>query len=171
MRIHYMQAVTAALLALFTALPMPAAAQQEEVVTVELDVFSGRPNPRMTLDRAEWAATLGKLQALCARAGASTERPAAYPESFLGYRGLMVSQGNTADEAAPAVVLSRGSVRLSKQNAPPVCQDKLRAARGDLYLSDSASEAESYLLQLALQKGVIPEGLYLTLRKTLETGR
>lgn len=52
-------------------------------VRVEVDVYSGRPNPRWTLSAAAAGTLLGRLRALPAAA-------AAEPRDGLGYRGLIV---------------------------------------------------------------------------------
>ena len=55
------------------------------MVQIELDAFSGRPNPRWALDDAQAA----ELLALLADLPAATPRPRA----ALGYRGFLVHRG------------------------------------------------------------------------------
>jgi hypothetical protein len=56
---------------------------------VTFDIFSGRPNPVVVLDGSDATTLLQKLQPTAKLAGAQAVEP---PESFLGYRGLIVEQ-------------------------------------------------------------------------------
>lgn len=64
---------------------------------VTFDIFSGRPNPVVLFDGSDATTLLQKLRPGAKLAGAEVEAP---PESFLGYRGLIVEQtgpGTSAD--------------------------------------------------------------------------
>jgi hypothetical protein len=63
------------------------------IVDVEVDIFSGMPNPHWTLSEADAAVFLDRLSALSA-----LEPAAARPLSaHLGYRGLVVRMPQEAD--------------------------------------------------------------------------
>jgi hypothetical protein len=69
-------------------------------VQVTIDIFSGLPNPVVTLDGAEASELLKRLQPATKLAGADAV-PA--PESILGYRGVLVEQaGAIAKGGVPA---------------------------------------------------------------------
>lgn len=92
---------------------------------VELDVFSGRPNPTWTLSEAD-------RDDLCARLAAL---PAAAPtglESNLGYRGFVVRMPTTP--AAATVTVQEGTVHVSGDGA-------------DHYYRDPDRELERWLLE------------------------
>ena len=73
-----------------------------EPARVELDVFSGRPNPAWTLSADDDAALRGRLAALPAA-------PAAELHNDLGYRGLVVT---LSEAGTPRVVrIQRGHVK------------------------------------------------------------
>lgn len=84
---------------------------------VEADVFSGRPNPRWTLDAAgarELARRLAELPAA----------PAEPAWEGLGYRGLVVTG---LSEACPEVRLHGGRVRGECADGPRAWTDAGRA--------------------------------------------
>lgn len=71
---------------------------------IELDIFSGRPNPSWELTPAESASFLQQLRAL-PRAGAGQ------PEEGLGYRGLIVTgTAGALIDSFTTVVVSGGLV-------------------------------------------------------------
>lgn len=78
---------------------------------VELDIYSGRPNPAWTLT----AEQEGDFRGLLARLRAAGFAPAGVPTPDLGYRGLLVTGLAAADGRRPAAgdaVLVRGVVVL-----------------------------------------------------------
>jgi hypothetical protein len=144
---------------------------QGEEFTVEIDVFSGRPNPVLVLkDPAEVRAFTQKVQEACTQASAVA--PAAAPEypGILGYRGLSVSR-SLKGEAAPSFVVTRGSMKMAKQQAPLACQPRMNAlaadASGDVHLLGAGTGLEAFVAQLALQKGAINESVYQAIIKEL----
>ena len=94
-------------------------------IEVELDIFSGNPNPAWTLSDADSAHFLEKLALL----------PAASPAEFatnLGYRGFIVRRANATESSV--VRIQRGRVHV------------LRAGK-DLYYSDPQRDLERWLLR------------------------
>jgi hypothetical protein len=94
-------------------------------IEVELDIFSGNPNPAWTLSDADSAHFLEKLAPL----------PAASPAEFatnLGYRGFIVRRANATESSV--VRIQRGRVHV------------LRAGK-DLYYSDPQRDLEGWLLR------------------------
>lgn len=76
--------------------------QIPSAVTVELDIFSGRPNPSWLLADEQIPALMDRLRALESAAGGSIAAP-------LGYRGLIVR----LDGGEPRVVtIQAGTVEL-----------------------------------------------------------
>ncbi|MFC3452899.1 hypothetical protein [Amycolatopsis speibonae] len=92
-----------------------------ENVSVELDLFSGMPNPAWTLRNAEAAEFQRKLVSL---PKASEGRIA----NNLGYRGFIVRTGATT------VLVQRGIVRVTQDG-------------GTLFRTDSGRMLERWLLQ------------------------
>jgi hypothetical protein len=94
------------------------------MVDVELDIFSGNPNPVWTLSDADCAQFLEKLAAL----------PGASPAEFdtnLGYRGFIAGITNATESSV--VRIQRGKVHV------------LRAGK-HLYYSDPNQGVERWLL-------------------------
>jgi hypothetical protein len=107
----------------------PAASRAGELkattVDVELDIFSGNPNPTWTLSDTERAHLLGQLAGL----------PAASPAEFdtnLGYRGFIVRMTNATETSV--VRIQRGKVDVS-------------AAGRELYHGDPQRGVERWLLR------------------------
>lgn len=102
-----------------------------EAARVELDVFSGRPNPTWTLTDVDDAALRQRLRALPAAAPATLH-------SDLGYRGLIVHLQEA--DASRVVRIQRGHVRTEGPAPAPDRADAGRAlerwlletGRGDL---------------------------------------
>ena len=105
---------------------------------VELDIFSGRPNPTWTLSDADDADLRARLAALPSASAATLH-------SDLGYRGLIV---RLADPAGPQVVrIQRGHVQADGAEPP---------AEGNR--ADSGRSLERWLLGTG-RSGLEP-GLY-----------
>jgi hypothetical protein len=127
----------------------PAVAQPSlpvETFAVEVDVFSGRPNPVFNLDAADLQLLTPHLRASCTSASVAL---IPYPDYFLGYRGLTITRAGAA-----SVHLARKGIRFVGSNPPSICQDQMQTA-GDLFVADSNSSLEAKLVELAFQKGVI----------------
>ena len=93
---------------------------------VELDVFSGRPNP-------EWPLTVAEAESLEARLEDLPRSAAPAPATKLGYRGFIVRDGDLRIEiGAGLVIIKRGDVAQ-------VYQDR--------------HHAEDYLFAQAVQRG------------------
>ena len=95
-------------------------------MTVELDVFSGRPNPQWALTEQETARVEELLRDLPSEPGASTE-------SALGFRGFILSDGKRR------VTVGGGFVRFEEGADKPVRRD--------------ANGLEKYLRELANARG------------------
>jgi hypothetical protein len=68
-------------------------------VQVTFDIFSGRPNPTLTLDAADARLLLGRIGD-AVKDGSATKRPAG--TTRLGYRGLVVEQTGRMQAGLPA---------------------------------------------------------------------
>jgi hypothetical protein len=95
-------------------------------MTVELDVFSGRPNPQWTLTKQETARVEELLRDLPSEPGASKE-------SGLGFRGFILSDGKHR------ITVGGGFVRFEEGADKPDCRD--------------AKGLEKYLRELANARG------------------
>jgi hypothetical protein len=93
---------------------------------IELDVFSGRPNPTWSLTSAEADALETRLADLPRAAGP-------VPEGTLGYRGFIVRDGILRIE------IGRGLVIVRRGDATEIYQDQ--------------HHAENHLFQQAVQRG------------------
>lgn len=129
-----------------------------DVVTVELDVFAGRPNPTVELTATELAELVAKASSVCGRVEAGAESK--YPRGRLGYRGVTVRRGKRGAAKAPSIELGGKRARLARNETPVVCGDQLSRAKDDLVLSDDTSVLEKHLAALAYAKGAISEGVY-----------
>ena len=104
---------------------------------VEADIFSGRPNPRWTLDEADTAVVAAMLGALRPAPRAPAEAPG------LGYRGVVL----TGVEAAyPGC----SEVRLHGATATVTCIE------GTRHLADPGRRVETWIVQTA-RRHVEPE--------------
>ena len=97
------------------------------VIEIELEIFSGRPNPAWQLDDAEAGQLLALLDDL--PEAASPQR------ADLGYRGFVVKRSNDDGSTAPPVHVVAGTVAL-----------------GARHLADTKS-AEAWLIRSARQHG------------------
>ncbi|WP_410601113.1 hypothetical protein [Amycolatopsis sp. lyj-90] len=88
---------------------------------VELDIFSGMPNPAWTLQQAEATEFQRRLEALPPAAAGRIE-------NNLGYRGFVVRSGGTT------VLVQRGLARVTREG-------------GTLLHTDSGRELERWLLR------------------------
>lgn len=104
-------------------------------VAVELDAFSGRPNPAWTLSPAEAGELAVRLRAL-PRAGASR-----LPEPVLGYRGFRIRNPGGEGGVPEAVYVSRGG--LIQPFGP--------GGEGTVYRDER--RAEAWLISLARERG------------------
>jgi hypothetical protein len=106
-------------------------------VTVEIDIFSGRPNPDWTLSEADAAVFLSKLSGL--------QKTAARPRSAnLGYRGLVVRM---PQEAGRRIYIQKGVIESSDGTSSTFCLDPQRSLEhwligiGRKFLSHEVLEA------------------------------
>ncbi|HXQ68328.1 MAG TPA: hypothetical protein VN980_17295 [Alphaproteobacteria bacterium] len=108
-------------------------------IFVTLDIFSGRPNPRWTLDSAAASSLFKRLAALVTESGSRLEPPG------LGYRGLLVESEDgprietpiriyrgtvyrgIARLADPGRALERWLLATGKDAVPSELRDALRA--------------------------------------------
>lgn len=96
---------------------------------VEVDLYSGRPNPRFPLEPAAAGELARRIEALAPAAGGGR------PRDGLGYRGLRVRTGPDDDDAAE-IVVSGGLVTLHGPDGPP------------RRLEDAGRELERWLLDV-----------------------
>lgn len=97
---------------------------------IELDAFSGRPNPRWNLSGEQQAEFLKRLHAL------KTSPSASSTANGLGYRGFLVRQNGKSDDAFDEMRIYRGTVVV------------LRGDHSET-LADSGRELERWLLASA----------------------
>jgi hypothetical protein len=149
------------------ALPqLPALGQaQKETLTLEIDVFSGFPNPRVELSSGE---LLGLLSKLAPRCGRGTVRELDYPATTLGYRGLRITAAADGQHAEPRFVLARKQARIAKRSDSSVCGSELAKSMGALVVDDDGNALERQLVELAYRKGVIPEALYRVINESID---
>src|SRR5690349_19266557 len=67
-------------------------------VRVTFDVFSGRPNPTVVFEGGDSASLLDRLKPAMTSAGKPAETP---PQSFLGYRGIVIEDLAAAKAGRP----------------------------------------------------------------------
>lgn len=90
-------------------------------VQVEVDVYSGRPNPRWELSTEQAEEFLKMVRALPKREGDS-----AIAEG-LGYRGLKVTWSRLSQDSDTEIMLSRGIVLIKEESRSQQFADKDRA--------------------------------------------
>ncbi|HKP36400.1 MAG TPA: hypothetical protein VJT71_06040, partial [Pyrinomonadaceae bacterium] len=83
---------------------------------VELDVFSGRPNPRWSLTSEEAEDLLARISRLVSYSGRRELPPA------LGYRGFNVYSATTG-APRPWLHVGRGVVKIAEPNQIRDCSD------------------------------------------------
>jgi hypothetical protein len=84
---------------------------------VELDAFSGRPNPTWTLTDAERTELEGLLT------GLPRAEVDALPEPGLGYRGFRITIPSEGASAAREIDVTRGLVRIGEAGDRPIRRD------------------------------------------------
>lgn len=92
-----------------------------KVMRVELDVFSGRPNPSWDLTSQEEQEFLSRLRSLPTGAGSGTIA------DKLGYRGVIVTAGNQTIDGFDEIVASEGIVLGRQASSVQMFTDKGRA--------------------------------------------
>ena len=126
---------------------------------VEIDVFSGRPNPTMRL-------TADELAEAKVRLADATQGPATSPAmttirpSLLGYRGLVIRRTSGAQSSAPADsvqrVQSSGGIALG-----PIEVYRGKALNRDTgtpqVLDVTTTGLERYLITKAIDKHALPD--------------
>jgi hypothetical protein len=95
-------------------------------IEVELDVFSGMPNPTWSLSGADAAIFAEKLDVLLPAAPREQENP-------LGYRGLVVDTG------AEVVRVHRGIARITRGDSVVALEDPGRSLERWLYLTGAGT--------------------------------
>lgn len=125
-----------------------------ETWQVEVDIYSGRPNPVFTLTSTELADLKSRLGSAKSVAGASPNVKTVRP-SILGYRGLIVT-GKSGDGTQ-----TTGDVEVYKGKI-------LRRAPGPAaVLDDSTTGLERQLLALGMAKNAISTGAMTEIQKSL----
>lgn len=106
-----------------------------EDVTVELDAFSGLPNPQWTLSARESGALAARLASLPAAAATSLPDPA------LGYRGFRIRNPGGEGGIPESLYVSRGGLLqvVGQEGSGPILEDR----RG----------AEALLVEISRQRG------------------
>jgi len=140
-----------------------------DVVMVEVDVYSGRPNPVVELSAEELADLMRMARPLCERLQAASDDN---QEARLGYRGLSIGRGKRGSSAQQMVRITGKRARLRRSAAPVLCHESMARAAGsaDLTFADDNRALEKALLQLARQKGAISESLHGVILQAMESG-
>ena len=81
-------------------------------VVMELDAFSGLPNPTWTLTADEAAEAQRRLRGLPIAAGARM------PEAVLGYRGFRLREGAASPGTGRRIYVTSGLVQIEDQEEP-----------------------------------------------------
>jgi hypothetical protein len=141
---HLTFAVLGALVLAFVATALPSRRHKDfsgvnRMLEVEVDVYSGRPNPRWELSSQQAEELLKKLRSLPARESAASL------SDGLGYRGLIVSGDELMQAGDTEIVISNGIVEA-------------RAASGARQFTDKDRAVERWLLQTG--KGKLEDDLY-----------
>jgi hypothetical protein len=114
-----------------------------ETWQIEVDVFSGRPNPKFTVTGADLAQVkdrMGRAKMMAAMsAGAASIRP-----SILGYRGIII-HGTTADQKQVLADAEVFAARILR-----------RGPGAPALLDDTATGLESLLISLGVNNKAIP---------------
>ena len=110
-------------LSVTAALPSRAIANlsQASPLQVEVDVYSGRPNPRWNLSAQQTEEFLKMVRALPER-----ERESALNQN-LGYRGLKVKGSHLDKDGCKEIVIGNGIVVVQEENNSQQLTDKDRA--------------------------------------------
>jgi hypothetical protein len=101
-------------------------------MTVELDVYSGRPNPT-------WTLTAEEITTLAARLNGLPLSDSPPPESGLGYRGFLITNPERAGGLPPRIRVAGGVVMVERD--------------GPLQIYQDAHGIERWLLRQASQRG------------------
>jgi hypothetical protein len=121
---------------------------------VEIDVFSGRPNPVFNLLPAE----LQEFNQFLSKAKiekANEDIKAELIPSILGYRGLRIRE--------------RGDNKAALSEIQVVGKDILVRGRSESrHMKASDDSLEKYLVDLALAKGAIDKGLHKEIRQAMQ---
>jgi hypothetical protein len=151
---------------------LPSVAQDTERLVAVVDVFSGRPNPRILLRpdaaapsaRAEHVFVTEKLASACEQGESLVkEKAPAYP-ARLGYRGVLILRQVGQDTYVPVAQVYRGVVRLE----PGESSSRCRATGGSaLYAKDPGAEFENRIVAAAFDRGLLTKELRDVIRDTL----
>ena len=123
--------------------PRPAvpAAPAAPQARVELDVFSGRPNPA-------WGLTAGQAAQFAGLLAALPEAPAAAPPGQLGYRGFIVQLTDPATQAATTVQVYGGTVWVTAGADTAQRADQGRALERWLLATAGPSQVDAEVLAM-----------------------
>jgi hypothetical protein len=125
-----------------------------ETWQVEIDIFSGRPNPVFTLSASEVADVKGRLATAKSAAGASANVKTIRP-SILGYRGLLIlGKSSDGKQVTGDIEVYKG--KLLRRTPSPAA-----------VLDDSAAGVERQLLSLAVAKNAVSPQLMQEIQKAL----
>lgn len=113
---------------------------------VELDIFSGRPNPTWNLTRAETKTLMTML-------GSLSITPSVKMPDNLGYRGFMIKQGEPPSTRQPVYIIYHDVIQQS-------------VAGVESYYNDPDRQIERWLLLTA--KDHIDAGLYQIIQGDVE---
>jgi hypothetical protein len=159
-----------ALAGLLFATTLPAAAQEEpppppppakKGLLVTYLVYSGRPNPTVTLTDPDQVAKIQARLAAAMESGSRVDGEA--PEPILGYTGIMIEDlATSADKGGSWYVVKKDSLRVEGGNPE---DPSARPAT----VSREALEIENSLISLGVESGVLDEATLSVVRDPKNT--
>ena len=107
--------------------PIPLSSSNVEVknndnalIHVTLDVFSGRPNPNWALTKEQAVLFLNNISQI----KPTNENMQNYPEKILGYRGFIVDQITDKDLTSKRFEIYNGAIKVFSNNSSYILKDK-----------------------------------------------
>jgi hypothetical protein len=134
-------AISAVLFLATSTFPFDVTAQQLKVVKVTVLLFSGRPDPVFELTDVD---QMRRLSALLKEAPREEKKTAeSVIPSTLGYKGILVENMGGSADLPFRMAVYRGSIEVGTDRKE--------------FFADAGGRMESFLLQQAIDRGVIPE--------------
>ena len=133
-----------------------------ELWQVEVDIYSGLPNPVFTLTAEEMAQARQRL-AKAIPLGPADAQTATVRPSMLGYRGIIVRSLGTA-KAQASDTAATSNVPVLEMFSAKILQ---RVPNNSVLLDDTPSGLERYLVTLAEQKAVLADSLAQAVVKSI----
>lgn len=142
---------------------------------VEINIFSGRPNPFFWLDDAsvnDKNLVVDKIKNSCSLGGAAPPPKISHAQ----YGGIRILSQSGQSKYSLVAKISGGEIRVYDRAFSSVCLDEKKAGisseqkigkYGISYL-DNSSNLEKKLVQIAYEKGLFPETVLTYIMKRIE---